>query len=785
MGQQYQDQSNHLEWARFYASQGLPVLPCGQDKAPLVPGGYKAATTDVETINDWGARWPEASIGIPTGPASGFLALDIDAPKPGRDTDGHHTLKQLEEKYGPLPPTVEQRTGGGGRHLLFRWNPDTPIRNSTSKVGPGIDVRGEGGYIIVAPSGHPSGGSYEWVPGHAPGEIEPAEAPGWLLERLSQKEVQPAVLASQAPDAAGGTPYGLRALAEELANLEGITEGERNDALNRTAFRLGQLVAGGHLSRSKVETSLFELFTHLGLGPDEIMTTTKSGLEKGLLKPRGPQAVGVPQEWPQPVPFDSFAALPLPVDVLPGWAKDFTQAAAEHMQVAPDLVLANVLGAVATISNGRFKVEVRPGYQEPLNMYILAPAPPAERKTGTQAVCMAPLLHWEHDKLEDMKGPIMEAQSRRKSQEAVISGLRNKLGKSKSEDREGLIKEISDLEEALPQVPKPPRLLADDITPEAMAGVMADNGERLGVASAEGGLFDILAGRYSSGVANLDLVLKAHAGEPVRVDRKHSPPIIMNHPALTMCISPQPEVMAGLMDKPGFRGRGLLGRFIYILPASLLGKRRAEAPSIPGHVKRAYGEALSCLLDLPLAQGEFEEPVAHVIHLDADALTSWSEFFEAVEPALAAGGRLEDIRDWAGKLPGLAARLAGNLHVMDHLEQAASLRISGATMRRALDLAAGLVGHALAAFGMMGADSEIEAAKHALAWIRRDQVESFTSRDCHRALRGRYPRAAQVQGALTVLEERGFIIPKEPPVKGGPGRPASQAYIVNPKGLEV
>ncbi|MFH1036435.1 MAG: hypothetical protein V1806_18210 [Pseudomonadota bacterium] len=106
-------------------------------------------------------------------------------------------------------------------------------------------------------------------------------------------------------------------------------------------------------------------------------------------------------------------------------------------------------------------------------------------------------------------------------------------------------------------------------------------------------------------------------------------------------------------------------------------------------------------------------------------------------------------------------------------------------MGRALDLAAALVGHALAAFDMMGADPDIEAAKHCLAWLRREHVERFSLRDYHRAVMGRYPKADQVRAALSILEERGHVLAEPAPKASGPGRPASPGYLVNPKALEV
>ena len=139
-----------------------------------------------------------------------------------------------------------------------------------------------------------------------------------------------------------------------------------------------------------------------------------------------------------------------------------------------------------------------------------------------------------------------------------------------------IIEEIKALERDLPRIPNAPRLLADDFTPEALGELMSRQDQRIGVLGSEGGLFDTLAGRYSNGVPNIDAVLKFWAGETTYVDRRGRDAIFLEDPHLTVVLSPQPEVVQGLAGKPGFRGRGLVARFLYLLPESRLGARKAE-----------------------------------------------------------------------------------------------------------------------------------------------------------------------------------------------------------------
>ncbi|MGC2109396.1 MAG: bifunctional DNA primase/polymerase [Candidatus Korobacteraceae bacterium] len=163
--------------AEWYAKQGLPVFPCKpRAKEPLTAHGFKDATTDPAWIAAWWQKWPDANIAMPTGAASGLLAVDID-PR----NRGDQSLDELESKHGRLPDTAEQITGGGGRHIIFRH----PGMTVPKVLARGIDLKGDGGYIILAPSIHPSGNPYQWDGiGGREALLRPAGMPSWVLKRL-------------------------------------------------------------------------------------------------------------------------------------------------------------------------------------------------------------------------------------------------------------------------------------------------------------------------------------------------------------------------------------------------------------------------------------------------------------------------------------------------------------------------------------------------------------------------------------------------------------------------
>jgi hypothetical protein len=160
------------------AAKGFRVFPCiERDKKPAVADNLKRATTDPNIISGWW-RSRDFNIGVATGEDSGVWVLDAD------DEEGEQTLRQLEAAEGALPPTVEAITGKG-RHLYFRWPTGVEIRNKQDNpVMPGIDVRGNGGYVLVPPSVHPSGRVYAWSVDSA-GEF--ADAPDWLIILVTSK----------------------------------------------------------------------------------------------------------------------------------------------------------------------------------------------------------------------------------------------------------------------------------------------------------------------------------------------------------------------------------------------------------------------------------------------------------------------------------------------------------------------------------------------------------------------------------------------------------------------
>lgn len=180
----------------------------------------------MERVKNWWRENPGASIGIPTGRASGWVVLDVDI-----DKGGDASLTALIERIGGIPETLTARTGSGGTHFFFECPLDVEIRNSAGKLGVGLDIRGEGGYVIAAPSPHPSGGAYKWI-----SFADPAPFPQLIIEMLASKEHKPI-----------STDYTPRPSGSGLGPVLG--EGQRNQGL----FRVGCAIWGKGQASSVTE----------------------------------------------------------------------------------------------------------------------------------------------------------------------------------------------------------------------------------------------------------------------------------------------------------------------------------------------------------------------------------------------------------------------------------------------------------------------------------------------------------------------------------------------------
>jgi hypothetical protein len=495
--------------------------------------------------------------------------------------------------------------------------------------------------------------------------------------------------------------------------------------------------------------------------------------------PANPAGPGQNWDWPEPIPFRRPTTPTIPADLLPGFLGDMASATARATETPMEL--AAMLGLAVAAASVAKKVIVcpEPGYIEPVNIYTAVAMESGNRKTAVLNAMTRPFIDWEMSEAHRLKPEISRIASERKTQEARIESLRKQAAKSSNHDE--LMAQVAEIELSLPQVPIAPRLWTQDVTPERLGPLMAEQGERIALLSDEGGIFDVLAGRYSKGVPNLDLFLQAHAGAAVRVDRGSRPPVMMRNPALTVAISPQPDVLESLSDKPGFRGRGLIARILYGLPASPIGFRELNPAPCPSAVERAYCDGIERLLKLAPPKDEAGLWLPWRLSFSPQAYDAWKVFQRAIEILMREGGKLHYLKDWGSKLPGAAARIAGVFHCV-LVDPTQSTVISEGTVERVLNLVTPLMDHTLAVFNLMERDKVSEDAQKILAWIRKQGEPSFTARDCFCAHQSRFKTMDGIRLAISILEQHYCVRPR--PKEAVSHRP-SEVYDVNPKLLEA
>ncbi len=483
-----------------------------------------------------------------------------------------------------------------------------------------------------------------------------------------------------------------------------------------------------------------------------------------------PRAESSASDWLKPIPLTAKMPDPISADVLPGALGEYARALSKHTETPIDLPILAVIGATSTAVAGKVEVEAEFGYIEPAHIWVCPLLESGNRKTAAIDAIRAPIDEHEDSERARLEPEFRRLVSDRRSKLATIEKLRKTLSVNSPETLEEQRRHIADLEAELPDEPHRITLTTSDATPEALEELMQENGGRMAIISDEGGMFDIMAGRYSS-QPNLDVFLKGHTGGRVNINRRCRNTFIPRA-YLTMCIAPQPGVIQGLKDKPFMRDRGLLARFLWAVPESPIGHRDHSTISIPDGVNLRYRTVIARLL-----HWQPERPVR--LRLNERARREWKDFQRHIESLMAEGCSLDRLHDWGSKLPGAALRIAGMFSVVD--DQLPSVcvpeRIEYADIERATALCAALIPHAIAAFNLVAEDPNVSLAKLILRWLRKQEGDTVTRRDCFRALHRQFDQVADMDAPLQVLVNHFYV--RTGSVRTG-GRP-SELIEINPQ----
>ena len=478
-------------------------------------------------------------------------------------------------------------------------------------------------------------------------------------------------------------------------------------------------------------------------------------------------------KWEPPIPFTQHTLPTFPVYAFPPEIRDYVMAVAETTQTPVDMAATAALAVLALCQQGKYRIRGKDDWIEPLNLFTVIVAEPSERKSAVISHMAGAVHRFEAAYNQQHADAVERSRVEKRMLEKQQRNLEEMVlkGKAQIEDLQDVSMQLANFREVMPM-----RLYVDDVTTEKLTSVLSENGGTAAILSAEGGIFDMLSGIYTKNV-NIDVFLKGHSGDSIRVDRiGRNSESIMN-PALTVLLAVQPNVLSGMMSNGTFRGRGLTARFMYCMPQSRVGDRLYRTQPIPDEVARCYEVTIRNLLD------EEKPQTPELIHLSPEADKLLEAFAGEVESKLK--NEYSDIPDWAGKLVGAVLRISGllcraaNAKCADFLDLSESAMVSPEQMTGAIAIGRYFTEHARAAYSLMGADDLVKQSKYTLDAIIKNGLTEFTRRDIMRICRS-FKKTEQVQPVLNHLADLGYLALKDTEQPVGKGRPNNPAYFVNP-----
>lgn len=494
-----------------------------------------------------------------------------------------------------------------------------------------------------------------------------------------------------------------------------------------------------------------------------------------------------------PTPLSGVRTLPpFPVEVLPDWIAAQVRNVSEAICMTSDLAAVFALSVISVGAGHRVSVSPRPGHIEPVNLYTLGVLDSGEGKSPVVDRMVEPVYRVEEELARGTRAEIAGALVRKELAEQRAAEAKKKAIRADGIDAVAATQEAERLALAAENisVPATPVLLADDITPEALASLTAAQGGRMAFLSDEGGMFENL-GRYVSKAesgAIPDIYLKGHNGGQVRVHRVASGRNTQPQRAyLTIGLATQPRSLEQLGANAAAVGRGFMARFLTYVPTSMVGHRNwLSAPAVDEEIAAEYVRRMSSLLRTFLV----EDPVSHDVErfrlsLTPEGTRRWLEFRQDLEPLLDEDGALRGMKDWANKLAGHVLRLAGLLHIAHTEGRDLVGPISLKTLQEAMAIGRWLIPHAVVAYEQLAPSNRKQLAARILRTVKKyfqpDTV--WTKKQLFDRIRSSaVEEASQLDDPLQLLLEYGWV--KEIPYADADphrrGRKRSPQYMAHP-----
>ena len=464
------------------------------------------------------------------------------------------------------------------------------------------------------------------------------------------------------------------------------------------------------------------------------------------------------EKWEEPTPFNKYNIPEFPAEVLPEPMSRFIKELAESTQTSMEMGGLLSLGVLATAFQGRYEIQGKPDWTEPLNLYLMAIAPPAERKSAV---------------IQELTNPIRKLEAQYMAEDRInIEQNKAKYEMFQRQKTQAMKKlDVAQVTECLNQMQEVGRrnyrqFLSDDNTPESLIRLMEEQDGKVTICSAEGGIFDAMKGRYDNNM-NIDIYLKAHARDSIRVTRIGREENYIPSPHLTMILAAQLQVLQSFIGNETFRGRGLCGRFLYVVCRSKMGYRNPAAPPVRMETKEAYHAFIHQL---------FSDDRHGTIVLEEKAQTILYDYMTVIERRLV--NEWVHMQDWGGKLAGTTLRIAGLIHAtkIENERNPCEIPLSESTLNSAIQISECLGIHAMIAYQEAHINTAVTEAQYLLKRIKALGVNEISKRDLFQACASYFKTTSAMESPLTVLEKMGYIRITKQETGGRP----SEIITVNP-----
>ena len=726
--------------ALTYANSGKPVFPCNPEtKAPMIRGGFKRATTDEQVIAEWAKKYPDAMVGIPTGKESGVTVLDFDP-----------ECEATAEKMLPgMPESRTHSTPSGGVHVLFKYTPEAgtigadviPLPKGACTCEPTatkkcqIDLRNDGGYIIVPDSVRSDGGKYTVI-----SNAGLAEMPSEILAKLKEgKREKRQAIAVPAGTAEGMYPEGQRNHA--LASLAGTmrSRGMGAETIEAALLVENQKKCNPPLPNHEVTA----IATSIGSYP-----VTNSPQNSKLVN--SDNSLVRIEKISEQTYSDS---LKFPVDSLPEVVRNYCVEAAKAIGVPVEMVACPMLAYAGATIGRHQRIQLKRGFVQYPALWVVTVAPPGAAKSPADAAARIGI-----DQLQSEAKQVFDL-----AEERFKRDLQSWKDSTSNETRG-----------PAPEAPVLEHYYSTDTTIEGLSRILANSpGIALSRDEIVGWVNAMDAYKGGKG-SERQQHLSAWAYTPIKVDRKTSATLLIEHPVVSVVGGVQPDVMNELAVEAGRRD-GFLERVLWIVP-SAKPTRWSEDETSP--------EAIATLVSL-FCRLRHTESTPKPVTLSRGAyklFTSWYD--ENQNSIIESAGLMQGVY---AKMPLQLARIALILHCFEHPDTPDSRTVSAESMAAAIKLTEYFRGQAGLALMMIGVGSKYRGSGTTakLFQILTNAKGEWCSRSkLHKQLGGHTP-AEEINQSLRELEDSELAEKRKPESNPTGGRRGEEWRITPSERTEL